>query len=97
MKLIKRGGAGLIMWCPGCDDLHQIRIGPDGWTYDGNTSAPTISPSILVQYGPRAGDWRCHSFIRDGRWEFLPDCTHALAGQIVPMVPIPEEWDDTDD
>lgn len=27
----------------------------------------------------------CHSFVRDGRIEFLPDCTHALAGQTVEL------------
>jgi hypothetical protein len=29
---------------------------------------------------------RCHSFVRDGRIEFLGDSTHALAGQTVPLV-----------
>lgn len=28
----------------------------------------------------------CHSYVRNGHIEFLPDCTHALAGKIVPMV-----------
>jgi hypothetical protein len=28
----------------------------------------------------------CHSFVRDGRIEFLSDCTHELRGQTVPMV-----------
>jgi hypothetical protein len=27
----------------------------------------------------------CHSFIRDGRIEFLSDCTHDLAGQTVDL------------
>jgi hypothetical protein len=27
----------------------------------------------------------CHSYVRDGRIEFLPDCTHALAGQTVDL------------
>jgi hypothetical protein len=27
----------------------------------------------------------CHSFIRDGQIQFLSDCTHALAGQTVPL------------
>lgn len=27
--------------------------------------------------------YRCHSFITDGRIQFLGDCTHALAGQTV--------------
>lgn len=29
--------------------------------------------------------YRCHCFIRDGKIEFLGDCTHALAGSVVPM------------
>jgi hypothetical protein len=33
----------------------------------------------------------CHSFVRDGRIEFLSDCTHRLAGQTVPLPPWPEE------
>ena len=28
---------------------------------------------------------RCHSFIREGRIEFLGDCSHELAGQTVEM------------
>lgn len=28
---------------------------------------------------------RCHSFVRDGKIEFLSDCTHALAGQTVEL------------
>ena len=35
-------------------------------------------------------DTRCHSFVRDGQWQFLPDSTHVLAGQTVPCVPIPD-------
>lgn len=27
----------------------------------------------------------CHSFIADGKIQFLADCTHALAGQTVPI------------
>lgn len=30
---------------------------------------------------------RCHSFVRDGMIEFLPDCSHALAGKTVPLAP----------
>lgn len=36
-------------------------------------------------------DTVCHSFVRAGRWEFLPDSTHVLAGQTVDCVPIPDE------
>jgi hypothetical protein len=27
----------------------------------------------------------CHSFVTDGQIQFLSDCTHALAGQTVPL------------
>ena len=27
----------------------------------------------------------CHSFVVNGQIQFLPDCTHALAGQTVPI------------
>lgn len=38
----------------------------------------------------------CHSFVRDGRIEFLQDCTHALAGQTVDIPPWPADFHDGD-
>lgn len=35
--------------------------------------------------------YRCHSFIRDGRIQFLGDCTHALAGQTVDLPDIADD------
>lgn len=32
---------------------------------------------------------RCHTFVTDGRINYLSDCSHELAGQIVDMVPMP--------
>lgn len=32
----------------------------------------------------------CHSFVTDGRIQFLGDCTHALAGQTVDL---PAHWE----
>lgn len=32
----------------------------------------------------------CHSFVRYGQIQFLNDCTHALAGQTVPLKPFDE-------
>lgn len=83
------------IWCPGCDHAKGIPVaGEDGtlpatgpyWVWNGDLVWPTLSPSILQD---RQG-LRCHSFLRDGYWEFLSDCTHALAGQTVPMVPLPD-------
>jgi len=95
-------GTKAYLWCPACDDLHGIEVGPGGWTWDGNADAPTTAPSIRVggvQWGPedaffkpshhvgRGAPTVCHSFVRSGVWEFLGDCTHDLAGQKVPCVP----------
>lgn len=30
--------------------------------------------------------YRCHSFVRNGMIEYLSDCSHSLAGQIVPLL-----------
>lgn len=35
----------------------------------------------------------CHSFVTDGRIQFLPDCTHKLAGQTVDLPDILEDQD----
>lgn len=35
----------------------------------------------------------CHSFVTDGRIQFLGDCTHHLAGQTVDLQPFDEGWD----
>lgn len=87
----------LFFFCPGCQNLHPIYVfpstHPQQWVWDGNVDAPTFSPSLLVEYNWGAPHVlvRCHSFIRAGKIEFLSDCTHALAGQTVAMVPIPED------
>jgi len=87
-------GGRLHFWCPGCDGAHGIQVG-DGpgprWGYNGNPAKPTFTPSVLVRYdGSDAGrdgapPAVCHSFITDGRIQFLSDCTHALAGQTVDL------------
>ena len=83
--------------------LHMLPVSghPPGprWDFDGNLAAPTLSPSILTRSEHRrervdgelrdVGLFVCHSFLRAGVWEFLGDCTHALAGRRVPMTPLP--------
>lgn len=67
---------------PGCGYGHGFKTEGDGprWTFNGDLDKPTISPSLLVQ-----GQYRCHSFIKDGQIQFLTDCDHQLAGQTVPL------------
>jgi hypothetical protein len=52
------------------------------WDWNGSTSAPTLTPSILKHTPGK----RCHSFVRNGVVEFLADCEHELAGQSVKML-----------
>ena len=88
-------GQTLYVWCPGCDMLHGPNVvvlnGPGAvWVWNGSTEKPTLSPSVLVHSDGRDGSKKCHSYITEGQWHFLSDCHHALAGQIVDMVPLPD-------
>ena len=77
-------------YCPGCGEAHLIPIsGNKGWAWDGSLDRPTISPSVLVRWtkGSDHTPVVCHSFVRAGVVDFLGDCTHAMAGQSVPMLP----------
>lgn len=104
--IIRLEGTSAALWCPACEDLHLINLDAGGWTFDGDTERPTITPSIKVagaQWPQDYPEFRkhrhdvapgeptiCHSFVLEGHWQFLPDCTHELAGQTVPCVPIPD-------
>lgn len=79
------------------------------WGFNGNGDAPTFTPSVLCSGTEPITDEEharimggekvtprpkiCHSFVTDGRIQFLGDCTHALAGQTVdlPNQPYHEE------
>lgn len=85
--------------CPGCNTHHCVwtdnRDNVTTWSFNGDVEKPTVSPSILVKYpaNPNAIEqfkqWRteriCHSFITDGKIQFLSDCTHHLAGKTVDL------------
>ncbi len=81
----------LIFMCPGCKCVHGLNVNPKKkplWKFNGNMDNPTIKPSLLVSWGKDLR--KCHSFITDGKIQFLTDSTHELAGQTVDM----EEWED---
>jgi hypothetical protein len=60
------------------------------WDWNGDLEKPTFSPSLL-NYIESPGGRRCHSFIKEGRIQFLGDCTHALKGQTVDLLDFPED------
>lgn len=80
-KMAPNGPDGWMFWCPGCDFAHGI--GP-AWTFNGDIERPTIQPSVLVVDGNPA----CHSFVTDGKIQFLGDSTHQYAGMTVDL----PEW-----
>jgi hypothetical protein len=86
----RTGMPDFVFWCPGCHCGHGVwtskpnHLGAQ-WIFNGDMVKPTFQPSLLLEAVGKSP--RCHSFITDGRIQFLPDCTHALAGQTVEMKP----------
>jgi len=83
-RVVKQDGTlhGWAIHCPGCDDVHVF----DGrWTFNGDVDKPTFRASLIVHPvndpDGTVVQPRCHSFVTDGRIEFLGDCTHALVGK----------------
>ena len=89
-KLLSLNKDTVSMYCSGCDALHTVPVNttaPNAWTFNGDVESPTLAPSLLVN-SPNANtehSQRCHSFIRNGQWQYLNDCTHELAGETVDM------------
>lgn len=55
-------------------------------------TTPEIADKILRGEIKQARQDRvCHSFVTDGRIQYLSDCTHRLAGQTVDLLPFPED------
>lgn len=93
-------GGRLMFRCPGCDEPHMVAVGSgEGprWGYNGDPAKPTFTPSILVTWSEPSDvaeefddtskdrPMVCHSYVTDGRIQFLGDCTHALAGHTLDL------------
>lgn len=90
---------GYSIVCPGCNQNHVIYTNPVlyniCWGFNGDCEKPTFSPSLLCLTGsfakpdyiddPDIPPTRCHSFITDGRIQYLNDCTHNLKGQTLEL------------
>lgn len=106
-SVLRQATGGVIMfWCPGCDSAHGLRIGtpsggkgPAAWTYNGDPVKPTFRPSVLVTMPdpdrPGVNLEVCHSYVTEGRIQFLGDCTHQYAGATLDLPDWP--WDDEAD
>ena len=71
---------GYIIYCQGCRGYHSF---DDRWTFNGNFEKPTFAPSMLVNQ--RRPEAICHSFVTDGKIQFLSDCFHEFAGQTLDL------------
>ncbi|WP_419877659.1 DUF6527 family protein [Brevibacillus centrosporus] len=81
MKLMEYSDGMKVFFCPGCQQLHGLDV---RWNFNGDFKQPTFRPSLHYV-------GRCHSFITDGRIQFLPDCSHDLAGNTVDLPDVEEE------
>lgn len=83
--------------CPGCQELtgfgngiHMVPVNTTekspSWDWNGDLERPTLSPSILTRHH----NGICHSFLKDGVFEYLNDCEHSFAGLFVPIPDLPE-------
>lgn len=88
----------LAFICPGCASVSERSTGlhllpvnttnkKPAWEWDGNLEAPTLSPSILTGKGSSS---ICHSFLKNGVFNFLTDSTHALSGKEIPIPDLPD-------
>lgn len=89
-ELYQRANETLVQFhCPGCGEGHAFRVagGPGPvWTWNSLLDKATFAPSLKYTWDdPDTGRVLrlCHSYVRDGRIEYLPDCTHELAGKTV--------------
>ena len=86
-------GRLFVFHCPGCGYSHPFHTVGDPairpqWAWNGSMDAPTFTPSLGVFMTEPA--MRCHSFVTDGRIQFLADSHHKLAGQTVDL----PDWED---
>jgi len=85
----------LWFFCSGCKLPHSLNVGAGSgprWGYNGNAEAPTFTPSVLSRYRMGSRETVCHSFVTDGRIQYLSDSTHPLAGQTVDLPDWEAAW-----
>ncbi len=66
--------------CPGCETAH---IYDKRWTFNGDVDKPSYLGKRT--WGPLKEKRVCHSWVTDGKIQFLNDCTHRLKGQTVDL------------
>ena len=92
--VVRVEGEGRTIWSFN-GDADRPTFSPSLLVQCGHFAPGHTGTDCWCNYEARFGEdpgfrcYRCHSFIRDGRIEFLSDCTHPLAGQTVDLADIP--------
>lgn len=100
---------GHAHWCPGCQQIHRLPDSwTFNGNVDRPTFSPSFRHSgklSVFEDGRWTGEWVrdvegkpvpfvCHYILTNGVLNFCSDSTHALAGQNVPLPPLPSGYRD---
>ena len=70
-------------------EYRRLRVsgkpGPNIWVWNFDVNKPTFSPSVLSTASWAGKPWKCHSYVKNGVVQFLPDCSHENAGKMLPL------------
>lgn len=72
-----------IFFCPGCNENHACKA--TLWSFNGDFEKPTLAPSVHLIVKHKKGSYVCHSFVKEGKIQYLEDSTHKLAGKTVKL------------
>lgn len=102
---LRRTTTGFMHWCPACEQTHPLPDGWtfDG-NLESPTFSPSFKHSgkqAVFVAGRWTGEWKrgadskaldycCHYVLTGGVLNYCGDCTHAMAGQSVPLPPLPD-------
>ena len=75
-----------------CPDEHLVPCDGVDCGHDAHRVLPDGSLAISGPHTVEPAWGNCHSFLTEGRWHYLGDCAHALAGQVVDLAPLPDWW-----
>lgn len=75
-----------LYFCKGCGYEHAFALKSEGGHHEFNMDLdnPTVSPSLVHDFSLDHKD-RCHSFIKNGKIQYLNDCVHDLKGQTIEL------------
>src|ERR1051326_4906541 len=103
---LRRGEGCYFHGCPACEEMHPLPDSwPFDGNLEKPTFSPSFKQSGVRRIFDASGNWTgewmrdangntlpfiCHYVLRAGVLHFCGDCTHALAGQAVPLPKLPE-------